>query len=210
MATPPPIPDTRIAIMAKAPVAGHAKTRLIPELGAHGAAVLAERLLVHTIETALAADIGPVTLWATPDPRHRAFRDLAARHAIALETQVPGDLGARMQAAMFAAHGPVIVIGTDCPAITADDLRSAALALGQGNDAVLTPAEDGGYVLIGGNRPLPELFADMTWSTPRVMADTRARIARHGLRAHELPVLWDVDEPADLARLEKLFPDLAP
>jgi rSAM/selenodomain-associated transferase 1 len=203
-----PHADIRIAIMAKAPVAGLAKTRLIPELGAHGAAVLAGRLLERAVETAVGASIGPVSLWTTPDPGHPAFRALAARHAIALETQPAGDLGARMLAAMIAAPGPVIVIGTDCPALTGDHLRLAASALQRGDDVVLTPAEDGGYVLIGVSRPQPELFAGMIWSTPQVMAETRARIARHALRAHELPMLWDVDTPADLARLEREFPEL--
>jgi glycosyltransferase A (GT-A) superfamily protein (DUF2064 family) len=114
-----------------------------------------------------------------------------------------------MLAAMIAARGPVIVIGTDCPALTGDHLRLAASALQRGDDVVLTPAEDGGYVLIGVSRPQPELFAGMIWSTPQVMAETRARIARYALRAHELPTLWDVDEPPDLARLEREFPELA-
>jgi rSAM/selenodomain-associated transferase 1 len=205
----PPSTDVRIAVMAKAPLAGLAKTRLIPELGAHGAAVLAERLLERAVETAVAAAIGPVSVWATPDPRHRVFRDLAARHMIALETQPAGDLGARMLAAIAAARGPVIVIGTDCPALTGKHLQRAALALQQGDDVAFAPAEDGGYVLIGVNRPLPELMTGMAWSTPRVMAETRARIAQHGLRAHELTTLWDVDTPQDLARLEREFPELA-
>jgi rSAM/selenodomain-associated transferase 1 len=204
-----PHADIRIAIMAKAPVAGLAKTRLIPELGAHGAAVLAGRLLERAVETAVGASIGPVSLWTTPDPGHPAFRALAAHHPITLETQPAGDLGARMLAAMIAARGPVIVIGTDCPALTGDHLRHAARALQDGNDVVLTPAEDGGYVLIGVSRPQPELFAGMIWSTPQVMAETRARIARYALCAHELPTLWDVDEPPDLARLEREFPELA-
>jgi rSAM/selenodomain-associated transferase 1 len=204
-----PPADIRIAIMTKAPVAGLAKTRLIPELGAHGASVLAGRLLERAVETATGASIGPASLWTTPDPGHPSFRALAARHAIALETQPAGDLGARMLAAMIAARGPVIVIGTDCPALTGDHLRLAATALQRGNDVVITPAEDGGYVLIGVNRPQPELLTGMTWSTPQVMAETRARIARYALRAHELPMLWDVDTPADLARLEREFPELA-
>jgi rSAM/selenodomain-associated transferase 1 len=204
-----PNADIRIAVMAKAPVAGRAKTRLIPELGAHGAAVLAARLLERAVETATSAAIGPVALWTTPDPGHPAFCALAARHAMTLETQPPGDLGARMLAAMTAARGPVIVIGADCPALTGDHLQHAARALRDGNDVVIAPAEDGGYVLIGVNGPQPELLTEMTWSTSHVMADTRARIAQYGLRAHELPALWDVDTPADLARLEREFPELA-
>lgn len=199
-----------IAILAKAPVAGLAKTRLIPALGAHGAAVLAERFIERAVATALAADLGPVTLWAAPDPSHRCFRDLAAQHPLTLATQPAGDLGARMLAAMQAGPGPVIVIGTDCPALTVAHLQQAAAALRDRHDVVIAPAEDGGYVLIGVARPLPELMGGMTWSTAQVMSETRSRVARHGLRMHELPMLWDVDEPADLDRLEREFPDLAP
>ncbi|MGE0563182.1 MAG: TIGR04282 family arsenosugar biosynthesis glycosyltransferase [Pseudolabrys sp.] len=199
-----------IAILAKAPVAGLAKTRLIPALGAHGAAVLAERFIERGVATAIAADVGPVVLWATPEPSHRCFRDLAAQCPLTLATQPAGDLGARMLAAIQAANGPVIVIGTDCPALAAEHLRQAAAALRDGHDVVIAPAEDGGYVLIAAARPCPELMTGMAWSTAQVMAQTRARAARHGLRLHELPMLWDVDEPADLDRLEQEFPDLAP
>ena len=73
-----------IAIMAKAPIPGLTKTRLIPSIGAHAAAVLQERLTEHAVATALAAAHGPVTLWCAPDPSHPSFRDLATRHAVCL------------------------------------------------------------------------------------------------------------------------------
>lgn len=196
-----------IAILAKAPVPGFAKTRLIPAIGAHGAAVLQERLTERAAETALAAGCGPVELWATPDTERPSFRDLAARLPLTLRQQPDGDLGARMLAA-FVANGPTIVIGTDCPALSAAHLRDAAARLRDDADVVIAPAEDGGYVLIGARAPCPALFAGMTWSTPTVMDDTRARIRTQSLRFHELPVLWDVDDPADLDRLERLHPDL--
>jgi hypothetical protein len=137
-----------LAILAKAPVPGFAKTRLMPELGAHGAAALQECLTERAVETACAAAIGPVTLWCAPDSTHVSFRDLAARFALTLATQPDTDLGNRMLAAIAAAKGPVIVIGADCPALTAGHLRAAADAL-RDHDAVLIPVEDGGYVLIG-------------------------------------------------------------
>jgi uncharacterized protein len=189
-----------IAILAKAPLPGLVKTRLVSELGAGGAATLQAELIRHTVETACAADIGPVTLWASPDVMHPIFAALAARFSIALVRQPDGDLGARMLAAVEAADG-ALVIGTDCPALRPSHLRAAADAIRRGAEVVLIPAEDGGYVLIGLGKPEPALFTDMSWSTSAVMAETRARIARLGLLVHELPALWDVDRPQDLHRL---------
>ncbi len=94
-----------------------------------------------------------------------------------------------------------LLIGTDCPALTGKHLRAAASALAD-HDAVLIPAEDGGYVLIGLTHAVPELFTDMPWGSAGVAAETRARLAHLGLRWRELDALWDVDRPEDLARLE--------
>ena len=197
-----------IAVLAKAPIAGMAKTRLIPSIGAHAAAVLQERLTERTVETAVAADIGPVTVWCAPDLMQTRFQDLAAQFPIVLKQQPDGDLGKRMLGALAAAQGPVLVIGTDCPAFTAEILRAAAKALQQA-DVVLVPAEDGGYVLIGARAVHPELFSGIAWGTAAVMAETRARIAALGLNAAELPALWDVDSEEDLARCERMFPEMA-
>jgi rSAM/selenodomain-associated transferase 1 len=190
-----------IAVLAKAPIPGFAKTRLIPVLGDDGAARLQARLIERAVATACAAGIGSVTVWATPDPTHAIFQALRIRHGVSLARQDDGDLGARMLAASIAANGPVLVIGTDCPALTADHLRTAAAVLRDGSEAVLFPAEDGGYVLIGTQRPLPALFADMAWSTADVMAQTRQRLKAAGLSWQEPVMLWDVDVPADLPRL---------
>jgi rSAM/selenodomain-associated transferase 1 len=198
-----------IAILAKAPVAGLAKTRLIPTIGAHAAAVLQERLTERTVVTALEAGVGPVTLWCAPEMSHASFRELAARFPITLKPQAGGDLGARMLVAMTANAGPTLVIGTDCPAFTADHLRCAAAALNDGAEVVLIPAEDGGYVLVGAPTPQPQLFSGINWGTATVMPETRARIAALGLTAVEFDSLWDVDTEADLARCERLFPELA-
>jgi rSAM/selenodomain-associated transferase 1 len=203
------MPNTNaVAVMAKAPIPGLAKTRLIASIGAHAAAVLQERLTERTVATALAAAIGPVTLWCAPDPSHRSFRDLVARHAVALKRQPEGDLGARMLAAIAAANGAALVIGTDCPALTPAHLRAAADAL---RDAavVLIPAEDGGYVLIGMRSAHPTLFSEIGWGTATVLAETRARIAELKLTCVELNPLWDVDTESDLARFEREHPELA-
>lgn len=200
-----PLLKTDIAVLAKAPIAGFAKTRLIPAIGAHAAAVLQERLTEHAVATAVTADIGPVTLWCAPDSSHTSFREMAARFSIALAQQPEGDLGARMLAALGLGG---LVIGSDCASFTPTHLRAAAAALGEA-DVVLIPAEDGGYVLIGMRAPRPELFSGMTWGAPTVLAETRRRIAALNLRAIELAPLWDVDTEDDLARLEREHAELA-
>lgn len=202
--------------MAKSPRAGFAKTRLIPALGAQGAAALAERLLQHTVREAVRAALGPVELCVTPDTRHPAV--VACRDALGagLSLQSEGDLGARMAAAFArwlggAGAGGVLLIGTDAPAIDAAMLRSAAAAL-QAADAVFIPAFDGGYALIGLRTAAPTLFERMTWSTSSVMADTRVRLAAAGLHHVELAPVADIDEPDDLRHLpaDWLVPTLAP
>lgn len=209
MATPPPSNSpVSIAILAKAPIPGLAKTRLIPTIGAHAAAVLQERLTERAVTTALTANVGPVTLWCAPDSTHTTFLKLVGRMRIALKPQPEGDLGARMFAATAACNGPALVIGTDCPALTEVHIRRAANALRDGADVILIPAEDGGYVLIGTRKAHPALFADIHWGTKTVLAETRARIIGLRLVLAERPPLWDVDTENDIARLEREFPEL--
>jgi rSAM/selenodomain-associated transferase 1 len=190
----------RIAVLAKAPVAGFAKTRLIPALGAHGAAYLQERLTAHAVATA--ASVAPVTLWCTPDCDHASFRELARVHGLTLARQPAGDLGARMRLAIAEAGGPALVIGTDCPALTAGHLGAAGAALVD-HEVVVIPATDGGYVLIGMRSAHPAPFANMAWGDPTVMADTRARLRGAGVSWRELDPLWDIDRPEDVDRMEQ-------
>jgi hypothetical protein len=192
-----------VAVFAKAPIAGFAKTRLIPVLGAEGAARLQARLTEHALALATSAGIGPVTLWSAPDTTHPSFHE-AEREGVALAAQPDGDLGARMLAAFLGAPtGGLVLIGTDCPVLTAQDLRDAARLLGNGADAVIAPTEDGGYGLVAACRPLPRLFMDMPWSTDQVAPLTRVRAREAGLRLEELRLIWDVDTPADYARLRR-------
>jgi hypothetical protein len=199
-ASPEPV---AVAILAKAPLPGLAKTRHAPALGADGAAALQARLIERAVETARAAAVGPITLWAAPDQDHPAFQTLAALFGVTLARQPDGDLGARMLAALAAAPGAAIVIGTDCPALQPAHLRAAAEALAGGVDAVVVPVEDGGYALIGLREPQPALFADMAWSTAGVMAETRRRLTRLSLSWREPARLWDVDLPEDVERLKR-------
>lgn len=198
-----------VAIMAKAPVAGLAKTRLIPALGAAGAARLQRLLTLRTLRTAQQAQLGSVSLWCAPDSQHRFFRVLQQRCGVPCHAQATADLGQRMVQALTAnaLERPCILVGTDCPALTPQHLKDAAAALTSGQDAVFIPVEDGGYVLVGLRRALPSIFADMVWSTPRVMQQTRARLRAANATWSETAVLWDVDVPTDLTRLTP-FKDL--
>lgn len=214
MAAHPHALTAHIALMARAPVPGQAKTRLMPALGAAGAAALATRLLHHALHQAAAAQPASLTLWATPDTTHPAFAEAAAQHNLHLRAQPAGDLGARMAAVFEHSDGlPVLLMGSDIPALDAATLRSAAAAL-KGHDAVFVPALDGGYGLVGLRRPGPALLAalfdGMRWSTAQVMAQTRERLAAGGWRAAELPAVSDIDEPADLAHLPADWPEYRP
>lgn len=195
--------EVGIAIFARAPVAGQAKTRLIPKLGAKGAAELQRALTRRTLRTALAANLGPVSLWCTPDCEHPAFVACSKQLGVTLFPQHGADLGARMfhTFVQLCRQRAALVIGTDCPALTAEVLRAAAKVLLDGNDAVMIPAEDGGYVLIGLRHPVDSLFHGIAWGRDTVMAETRERLRRAGLRYQELAPSWDVDRPEDLDRL---------
>src|SRR5215218_5030036 len=164
MATARATPEAAVAVLAKAPIPGYAKTRLIPLLGAEGAARLQQKLIDQALATAAAAEIGPVTLWCAPDVQHPFFWEAAQRHGAELAVQPGGDLGERMLAAFQAArHGKALVlIGTDCPILTPRDLSAAAVRLCKA-DVVMAQAEDGGYGLIAARRPIPELFDQMPW-----------------------------------------------
>ena len=197
-------------MFAKAPLAGRVKTRLSPALDSDGAALLHRRMVLHTLNAACAAAPNRVELHCSPSPNHPFFSDCAARHDLVLARQIDGDIGARMAHAMREASrdNPLLLIGTDCPERTADDLLAAIHAIETGCDAVFGPVEDGGYSLIGLARFEPALFAGIAWSTDRVMTQTAARMADHRFRWTTLPTLWDVDRPADLPRLKAQLPAL--
>jgi rSAM/selenodomain-associated transferase 1 len=192
-----------VAILAKAPVIGTVKTRLAMMLGVDGATALHERLTRATVETAAVAAVGPVKLWCAPDERHPFFQELAAAFPLTLLRQPAGDRGVRMLAALVQAQRPTIVIGTDCPALTAEHLRAAAEALRDGADAVVCPADDGGYVLIGLAAPRPELFSGIAWGTDSVMEETRRRLTHLGLSWREPAQLFEVERPSDVRRMRR-------
>ena len=191
-----------IAVFAKAPIEGLAKTRLIPYLGASRAADLQRAMIENTLAKALTSNVGPVSLWCAPDCRHELFAALAANYGIELHPQVGADLGSRMFNAfdVLTPRYPVILIGTDCPVLTPLNLIESANLLREGRDVVFLPTEDGGYALIGAAKAWPQIFADIRWGTDRVMAETRLRARALGLLTAEPAIVWDIDTPADYDR----------
>lgn len=201
---PDPSPDAAVLVFARAPLPGAAKTRLIPLLGAEGAAALHRRLVRQALASAAAA--GAAELWCAPDCSDPFLQAAAADCGASLHAQRGNDLGARMADALADAlrrQRYAVCIGSDCPALNTRHLQQAIAALREGHDAVLAPAEDGGYALVGLARPAPGLFAGIDWGGSTVMAETRDRLRAGGLRWLELETLWDVDRPEDYRRLQQ-------
>lgn len=196
--------DLTLIIFAKAPVAGYVKTRLIPLLGARGAAALQRQLIERTLSTANNACTGQMELHGAPDCRDVFLRACAERYGARLASQTDGDLGHRMAFAFSSALSRsrhVILVGTDCAVLTAQHLREAHRILQAGADAVIAPAEDGGYALIGLGRFDARLFVSIDWGTTAVMNQTEARLSELGWRWQALDMVWDVDRPDDYRRL---------
>lgn len=193
-----------IAVFARAPVPGEAKTRLIPRLGAAGAARLQQQLIEDALARARAAlPEARITLWTTGAVEDALTLRTARAVQADVRTQRGDDLGARMAHAFEATLDqcrPMLLIGTDCPAQTVDDLQAASAALRDGADVVVQPAADGGYVLIGMTRAQPALFEGIAWGGDAVLAATRLRARTLGLRLAETRGTWDLDRSEDLDR----------
>lgn len=195
---------THIIIIAKQPLPGFAKTRLIPALGETGAAQLAEKMLHHAVDQAYAADVGPVLLNYTPNS-WQVDQFTTKVDGMRFVAQSAGDLGERMSAACRQVYdgqpdSSVLLMGTDCPGLTDRVLRQMHLALNQ-RDACLVPANDGGYVALAMRKYNAHVFSEIAWSSESVAESTRQRMRDLGWQWSELPALVDIDEPSDLVHL---------
>ena len=189
-----------VTVFARAPVPGHTKTRLIPALGAIGAARLHEKMLRHTLQIVGQSEVGPLVLAAT-DSDHEFFTDVSEAFNLSVEQQSAGDLGARMLSALhrgLVASDGVCIVGSDCPALSARDLRLTVEYLRDGVDVVIGPSTDGGYYLIAMTRAHHEVFSGMVWSTSSVLRETTLRAERCGLTVRCLRTLTDIDTPENL------------
>ncbi len=200
-------PGFVIGIMAKAPIAGYAKTRLIPLLGAAGAAALQRELTQRSLQVACAAAPGRVTLFAAGAALNDPYwSDCARRHGVPVVAQQGADLGLRMHHALghlLRRDAGALLIGTDCPMLTSTHLLAAGEALGAAR-MVFIPAEDGGYVLVGASAPCRSAFENVSWGSDSVMQATRDALRRLSWQRDrdwvELETLADLDRPEDVAR----------
>jgi len=195
-------PRARLLLLSKAPEPGRVKTRLVPLLGEIAAADLYSKLLYDCLAMCSDTALCPIQLWCSPSAGHPFFLQCQQRYTVTLHTQVTGNLGQRMSQAIctaLAVADYVVLIGADCPSLTADDLASAFDALNAGTDVVIGPAEDGGYYLIGMRDYHVSIFSNIPWSTPGVLTATEERTRRLNLRLFKLPVRKDLDTPEDYA-----------
>lgn len=208
-----------VALYAKTPILGSVKTRMQPLLGAQGALSLHRALICYVYGNLAAPHLCPIQLWVASsqgnnndDKEHdELFLSLCNKKNI--YNQVGVDLGARMAFTARQAlqhYDYVVLVGTDCASVDAAYLESALIALEAGEEIVIGPAEDGGYVLLG-LRVAPDcLFDSVPWGEAGVLAKTRVNLKEACLSWLELEPRWDVDRPEDLPRLASLLPPFPP
>ena len=197
----------RIIIFTKAAQAGFTKTRLIPALGKQGAANLAKKMLIHTLNQCLEAGVGPVEMCVTPPPTDSIWQEFAVLGDLEYSDQGTGDLGERLSRVTQRVIGrgeSLLLIGTDCTQLTATHLQRAKESL-HDFDSILIPATDGGYVLFGLNFFHPSLFESIKWSTDTVYAETTERLETLGCTTKFFPSMHDIDEPKDLKFLPRTW-----
>lgn len=196
-----------LVVFAKAPVPGKVKTRLCPPLSGKQAARLYAAFVADVLAGARASEAAAVSVAYEAHTKHP---DLSwIEDAPPWFRQADGDLGARLIAAFETAFNAesskVVIIGSDCPDLDPKILGDAFARL-DGTDAVLGPAEDGGYYLIGLRAPMPHLFTKMEWSDSRVLKRTLERLRLRGASFELLPEHADVDTFGDLKALSRRLP----
>lgn len=191
-------------VLTKAPVAGLVKTRLIPTLGEQGACDLYSELLVrleHTLRALVIHNDARVALWVSGDDQHEAFTSWS-RMATVYKQTAGLDLGARMAMAVerSLSRGCIpVLIGVDVPCLDEVYLMNCLHHL-ENHEVVISPAEDGGYGLLGMKQFYSGLFENKRWGTDSVFDSTKADLDVLPLKVAYLPMVWDVDEPADVKR----------
>lgn len=196
-------PTGKILVFAREPIVGNVKTRLARSIGDQAALQFHQEIVTKTVEMAANSGLAELELHVSGNMEHPFFRTLADQYGMRICLQEGNDLGEKMFYALKQSldHASYcILIGTDCPVMTADYLQQAFNMLEKGLDAVIGPAEDGGYVLIGASRVDISWFNNIDWGSQHVLAQSRQRLTANNARYEELQQLWDVDHIDDLHR----------
>jgi len=202
---------TRLLIFAKLPRSGEVKTRLQPLLGVEGCLTLHYCLIDHALELASQWRHGPVELWLSDQPSQSDINSPELEHILSLSSvehhyQQGKDLGERMQ---FALHNSLvqgdraILIGSDCPRQRIEHLDAAVSQLESGQDIVLQPAEDGGFVLIGSNSAVPNLSGKISWGGSRVLQQVEVELQKQRLSYGKIETISDLDDEKDFLLLQE-------
>ena len=200
-------PDAVIIVFAKAPIPGQVNTRLIPDIGVEAATCLQSELIHSRLKSLRENKLCETQLWCSPDIEHEFFQDCNNQYGVALLKQRGNGLGERMSLAIKESlqhHKRVVLIGTDAPSLSEDQIEIAINKLAENNDVVIAPAEDGGYVLIGMSHYCDAIFQSVSWGTDNVLQTTRNKIKANSLLSFELKSCWDIDRMEDYQRYRNM------
>lgn len=200
--------DAVVLVFAKAPIAGEVNTRLIPDIGVDAATQLQVELIDLKLKGLQKNKLCEIELWCSPDSNHAFFKECKNKYGVTLFSQQGDDLGVRMSLAIkesLKRFKRVVLIGTDAPSLTLDQIEVAVKKLGEENDIVIVPAEDGGYVLIGMSQYCDGVFQLVPWGTDKVFSCTCENIKANNLVSSELDICWDIDRVEDYHRYKKMM-----
>ena len=200
----------KLLVFTKAPLLGEVKTRLQPDYSPEQSLKLHQKLVLNTLETTAKLNSFEVELCCAPDRHHMFFMQCENQFPISLNDQQGDDLGERMAFALsttLQTYEKAVIIGTDCPELDEQYINQAFKALDD-VDAVIGPAVDGGYVLLGLRRFSPDLFADFSWGTNSVLEQTREVLNTLGWIWHELETKQDLDRPDDLLKFNDIMNEI--
>ena len=201
----------KLLIFTKSPVLGEVKTRMQPEYTQEQSLKLHKSMMLNTLSLSHRLNDLDVELCCSPNRNSSFFLQCENTYPVTLSDQQGCDLGERMAFSMSVAlqtHDKVIIIGTDCPAIDEEYIEQAVQALNK-VDAVIGPAADGGYVLLGLRKFSLELFKDFSWGTESVLNQTRKVLTDLSWTFQELATMHDVDRPEDLHRYKDLLNEIS-
>jgi rSAM/selenodomain-associated transferase 1 len=200
----------KLLVFTKAPILGEVKTRLQPDYSPEQSLKLHKKLVINTLTSISDLSQFDIDLCCTPNRQNMFFLECEKQFPIQLSDQLGDDLGERMAFAFSSSlqvYEKVIIVGTDCPDLNGGYVNDALKALDD-FDAVIGPAEDGGYVLLGLKQFSPELFTDILWGSDAVLKQTKKVLTELSWSCHELGIMYDVDRPEDLQRYKNLLIDI--
>ena len=195
--------DTVILLFAKAPVAGLVNTRLIADIGVQAATKLQHDLIHQRLSMLAQENLCTVRLMCAPDRQDECFLRCEQEYPVTLQRQSGADLGIRMLNGVKHAlqnYKYCIVIGTDAPALDGSIIKQAIDVLHTKDEVVFVPAEDGGYVLVGLQKPYEFLFEGISWGSAEVMQQSRSKLKKNSVSYKELTTCWDIDRLEDYQR----------